>query len=79
MEIKERVLKVFASVFDINKTSLKITDTKDDIETWDSIGHLQLIMTIEENFGIKLKTEEVVGMDSIEKCINIVEQRLNQK
>lgn len=74
MELKDRVLKTFSSVFNTDVDKLKITDTKEDIESWDSIGHLQLIMNIESEFGIKLNIEDVVSIDSVEKCVEIVKK-----
>ena len=72
METKDRVIKTFSTVFNVDKGKLKLTDTMDEIESWDSIGQLQLIMHIEVEFGIKLNTEDVVQIDSVEKCIDIV-------
>ena len=45
MNIQEKVIKIFASVFQKNENDIKITDTKESIESWDSINHLQLIIT----------------------------------
>jgi len=72
MEIENRVIKTFSNVFNIDKNTIELTDTKENIEAWDSIGLLQLIMNIEFEFGIKLNTEDVVKMDSVQKCIEIV-------
>jgi len=78
MEIKDRVLKTFSAVFNVAKGKIKLTDTMEDIESWDSIGQLQLIMNIEVEFGIKLNTEDVVQIDSVEKCIEIVNTLLEE-
>ena len=72
METKDRVIRTFSAIFNIDKDKIKLTDTMEDIEFWDSIGHLQLIMNIEAEFGIKLNTEDVVQIDSVEKCVDIV-------
>jgi acyl carrier protein len=77
MEIKNRVLKVFSLVFQKNADEIKITDDKESIETWDSISHLFLIMNLEEEFNIKLKTEDVVKIDSVKTCIRYIENILN--
>ena len=73
-EIKNRVIKVIATSFNIDESQIKPDDTKKEIESWDSIGHLHLIMNIEAEFGIKLNTEDVVLIDSVEKCVEIVKQ-----
>lgn len=78
-EIKSRVVKVFATSFNVDENKIKLSDTKKDIETWDSIGHLHLIMNLEAEFGIKLNTEDVVNIDSVEKCVKIVNQLISQE
>lgn len=77
MEIKDRVFKVFSFVFQEKENDLKITDNRGSIESWDSIGHLFLVMNLEEEFDIKLKTEDVLKMDSVKKCIDQIETIVN--
>lgn len=78
MEIKDRVLRTFSAVFNIDENKIRLIDTKEDIESWDSIGHLQLIMNIEAEFGVKLNTEDVVNIDSVEKCVDVVNKLLSE-
>ncbi len=47
----------------------------DDIESWDSIGHLQLVSEIEKITGIELSIEEVSLMDSVRKIIEILQEK----
>jgi acyl carrier protein len=76
METKDRVIKTFSEIFNVDAQQIKLTDTMEDIESWDSIGHLQLIMSIEAVFGIKLNMEEVVQINSVEKCVDVVSKHL---
>jgi len=78
MKTKDRVIKIFSAVFNLDKEKIKLTDTMDDIQSWDSIGQLQLIMNIEAEFGVRLNTEDVVQIDSVEKCIDIVNKLLSE-
>ena len=78
MKTKDRVMKIFSAVFNLDKEKIKLTDTMDDIQSWDSIGQLQLIMNIEAEFGVRLNTEDVVQIDSVEKCIDIVNKLLSE-
>ncbi len=72
-EIEKKVVNVIANSFNLDASKIKLSDTKKNIESWDSIGHLHLIMNIEAEFGIKLNTEDVVKIDSVEKCIEVVD------
>jgi acyl carrier protein len=39
--------------------------TADDIPGWDSIAHIHLIFAVEEEFGIKLSTQDLEGLDDV--------------
>ena len=73
MDIKDRVYKVFSLVFNVDENDLKMTDSKETIQSWDSIGHLSLVMRLEEEFRIRLTTEQVIEIDSIEKAVEYLE------
>jgi len=76
-ETEKRVIKVFTTSFNVDENKIQLTDTKNDIEAWDSIGHLHLIMNLETEFNIKMDTEDVVKIDSVEKCVDIVNKLLS--
>jgi acyl carrier protein len=42
------------------------------IAEWDSLSHLTLVTRIEEAFGIMLETDDVIGMSSFAKALEIV-------
>jgi acyl carrier protein len=57
--IKERVLQVMATVFETEVAALNENSSTDTIEAWDSLKHLTLILSLEEEFGIRIPDEEV--------------------
>jgi acyl carrier protein len=71
--IKERVLQVMATVFETEVAALNENSSTDTIEAWDSLKHLTLILSLEEEFGISIPDEEVgelVNYKLIEITIN---------
>jgi acyl carrier protein len=44
------------------------------IKQWDSVAHLQLVMEIENTFGIMLPTEDVIDLSSFEKAQDILKK-----
>jgi acyl carrier protein len=73
-EINEKVFSVIERVFNVSKQQLNLEMKKEDFETWDSIGHLQLIMNLEADFGIKLKTDEITNIKGVADCIQLIEK-----
>lgn len=75
--INERLVKIFVEVFEVNESSITEETKQIDIEGWDSIGHLRLIMSFEEEFGIKFLTKEMQVINSVSMLINLIDSKLN--
>ena len=65
MEVDSKLAKIVSEVFEIPEDSLTLETSRDDIDAWDSLGHLNLIMSIEKAFKVKFKTEEVEKFETI--------------
>ena len=52
--------------------------TADDVEAWDSLTHLQLIMEIEQAFKIKFKTSQLKNMPNVGAMIDAIEELRNK-
>lgn len=74
MEYEKKVIDIFSKVFD--SESITIHSTKNDIESWDSIGHLRLIMYLEAEFNIKFKTNEVERISSVKVALDMINSLL---
>lgn len=60
--IDERIKDVMAGVFDIDASAINEDSSQDNIEQWDSIKTLDLIVSLEEEFGVSIPLEEVGNM-----------------
>jgi acyl carrier protein len=50
-----------------------------DIDEWDSLRHVQLIMAVEKAFGIRFQTGEVEVAKNVGQFIDLIERHLSQK
>ena len=74
-EVFERLTAVFADVFDDEEIELTDSTTSDDIEDWDSLEHVNLIIAVEQEFGIKFTMGEVTGMKNVGAMVDIIIER----
>lgn len=74
-EVFERLNEVFRDVFDDETIKVKDTTTADDIEDWDSLEHINLVVTVEKCFGIKFTMGEVTGMKNVGAMADIILER----
>ena len=71
----EALDEVFQDEFD--DESIHVTDetVADDIEDWDSLEHINLIVAVERRFNIKFTMGEVTGMKNVGEMVDIILQR----
>lgn len=74
--IEERVFEVFSTVMGIPKESVNKSISVENLEVWDSVQHLNLILSLEEEFSIKFSPEEIQEMLSIDKIIEKIKEKI---
>jgi len=57
--------RAFTETFGVEEASLA-TLRYQDVETWDSVGHMSLIAALEDAFGIVLDTDDIIDFSSYE-------------
>ena len=75
-KIYERLNTVFRDIFDDETISVNENTTSDDIEDWDSLEHINLIVAIEQEFGMKFNMNEVTTMKNVGEMVNIISSRI---
>ena len=76
MSILDKIQPVFRDIFD--NEDLVITDdtVAADVEDWDSFAQMQIIMAIEEMFGISFSTDEVTEFKKVGDIVKAVEKHI---
>jgi len=64
------VLKTITGVLkvEIDENTMKV-----DVPSWDSLKHIQLIMEVEEKFGVEIPIEKVPDIDSVSILLKLIE------
>ena len=65
--MEEQLKSLFANILNIEKNKIKNDLKIGDIASWDSLGHLNLITGIEEEFNIFFSNDEILELNSFEK------------
>lgn len=69
----EKYNEAFMKTFEINEE--KLVDLKyQDVEAWDSIGHMNLVAELEDTFDIELETDDIIDFSSYEKGKEILKK-----
>ncbi len=76
MDVKKNLQDIFRRIFDDDSILLFDEMTADDIEDWDSLMHIDLILEIEKVFSIKFTTEEVLKTSNVGEFIRLIENKI---
>lgn len=70
------VQEIFRDILD--EPSLELTDatTADDVDNWDSLTHIQLIVAIEKHFKIKFTSKEILSWKNVGELLDSVMTKL---
>ncbi|MGH9896176.1 MAG: acyl carrier protein [bacterium] len=75
--VEQELREIMGSVFGIDPRQVLDNSSPDSIETWDSLGHLNLILALEEHFRIQFTLDEVETMSSYAYIRSVVARRLD--
>ncbi len=79
MNIEERLSKVFATVFDNDSIEITPELTADDVDEWDSLSYINLMIAIELEFGIEFDQSEIQNFANVGELMASIEEKLAQK
>ena len=71
-QILDEVQAIFREVLDNEEIVLANETTADDIEEWDSLTHIQLIVAIEKHFKIKFTSKEILSWQNVGEMIDCI-------
>jgi len=75
-EIFEKLNEIFVDVLDLDEVELTDATTADDIEEWDSLSHVQLVVAIEKAFGVKFTALEIMKWKNVGELVDSIAQKL---
>lgn len=76
--MEERVLSVVSQVLGIPRDAITDDSSPETIETWDSLKHMNLVLALEEEFGIRFSDERIVAMLSVRSIKDAVAELVPQ-
>ena len=76
--VLEKVRQVAADAFNLQLDDVIPESSNETIGEWDSMQHLNLILALEESFGLEFAPEEIERMLSIEAIASVIEGKLSQ-
>lgn len=73
--IYARLTEIFRDFFDDESISATPALAANDVDGWDSLAHIRLILTIEKAFNVKFSTSEIGKMEKVGDLVTIIRAR----
>jgi acyl carrier protein len=71
-EIYEALTTIFRDVFLRDDLTLNPTLSAKDVDGWDSFKQIEIIIAVEEQFGIKFRTREMDGLNNVGDLVHLI-------
>jgi acyl carrier protein len=73
--IRDRLQAIFRDVFDDDSIVIRDSMTADDIEDWDSLTHINLVVATEKEFNTRFVLAEVKALKNVGEFIAMIKQK----
>lgn len=78
--VESRVRRIFADVFSIPVEQLTPWVSPETVANWDSLNHLNMVLSLEQEFGIQFSPEETTeGMNSLDQIVELLKDKVVAK
>jgi acyl carrier protein len=75
IQIYSKLTTVFREVFDEDDLNLKPETTADDVDGWDSLSHIRLILAVSKSFGVKFSASEVGSLKNVGEFVELIRKK----
>lgn len=76
MTIIDRLTQIFRMVFDDEEITICRTSTANDIDGWDSLSHTNLIVAVENSFGIRFTQKELLTFKNVGDLLDSIDRKI---
>lgn len=73
--IYSRLTEIFREVFDDDDLVVEPALTAADVEEWDSLNHIRLVLSIEKGFGLRFSAAEVGSLKNVGEFVELIQSK----
>lgn len=77
-ELDEKIVDLLSVVFDVEREQINEQSNVDNLEKWDSINHMHLVVALEEEFGVEFEDDEAVSLISFELIRSYLKEKIEK-
>jgi len=77
-EVLTKVQSAFHSAFDVDPGTVTLETTPDHVPAWDSMGHVTLASSLEQEFGLTFDVDDLMEMENVREICRVVQTKLGK-
>jgi acyl carrier protein len=77
-DIYAKLTELFRDIFNDDDISLSDETTADDIDGWDSLSNIQLILAVESAFTIRLSAAQVSSLAKLGDLVSVIDTKISR-
>jgi acyl carrier protein len=74
-EVYSKLIAVFREVFDEDELNLTPQTTAEDVDGWDSLSHIRLVLAVTKAFGVKFSASEIGNLKNVGEFADLIEKK----
>lgn len=72
----EKIKTIFVEILNCDESIITESSSANDIEGWDSLSHIKLVLEIEKEFNVKFSLGELQDLKNIKGLVELVESKI---
>ena len=76
IEIKDKLVEILKDIFDDEELVITEKTSPKDIEDWDSLANINIVLQIEKYYKIKFSIQDIGKLNNIEEIIDFIMERV---
>lgn len=73
--MKDKLFRIISNIMNVPIELINEESSPDNVENWDSLKHLNLILAIEQEFEVILSDEEIIEMMNVQLILEILRNK----
>jgi acyl carrier protein len=73
--IMNSLREIMLDVFDLDELTLTPETTADDVEEWDSLSHVRLVVAVERKFGFRFTNSEIESLKTVGDLVRLIQSK----
>ena len=74
--ILQQLTPIFRKVFEDDELVPTLDMTAEDVELWDSMRHVRMVLSVEKVLGVRFTTDEIAGLENVGALVLLAQKKL---